>query len=283
MRSTLSDWVRLCRIEHSFITLVFAQAVVVGADRFLPLLPNALFSGIGPGLITAASFVINDWYGYKTDKANKRADRPLASGRIDRATALYAAVALFLLGLLFVVPLGNTTVFLIAAVYALLAVIYDPVLKKMPLAGNVFVAASMAVPFVYGNMVVSQKLDLAIVLLSAIAFVAGIGRELIITLRDVKGDRAIGAKTLPMILGPRLTSRVAAYFLLSAVGLSFVPAYLWFSPLLFLGLAITDLLFVKTVVEVLHDQKPKTLQKARNATLLAMAIGTLAFGALAFH
>lgn len=286
MRSKIEAWLRLARIEHSFITftaVVLGQAVAIGATRFLTILPTAVFSAIGPALITAAAFILNDWAGYESDRKNGRKDRPLVAGVIDRKSALYASIVLFLAGLLLVIPLANTLLFLIAAIYVLLSIAYDPLLKKLPLVGNVFIAASMAIPFVYGNFVVlPDSLDLRVVLLVLIAVFAGIGRELIITLRDVKGDRAIGAKTLPMILGPRRTAMAATYFIVVAVGISFIPAQTWGKSFLYVpAVLVADALFLKTVVEIMHNQKQETLAKARNRTLLAMAIGTLAFAGLA--
>jgi len=203
-------------------------------------------------------------------------EKQCAAGSAGR-DCFHASIFLFLAGLFAVIATGNLLLFLIAAVYSLLAIAYDPLLKKMPLVGNAFIAASMAVPFIYGNLAMSQVLSSRIVVLSLIAFFAGMGREQVITLRDVKGDRAIGATTLPMLLGPSKTSLVAAYFIICAVGLSFIPLVFWFSPTYALLIAVTDGLFVQTIVEVLHGQDAATLNKARNRTLLAMALGTLAF------
>lgn len=283
MKRTLSSWHSLFRSEHAVITFV---GVLVGAllvTRYFS--PSLLFAAIGPTLITLAAFALNDYYGYETDKANKRIDRPIVSGKIKRQHALYAALALFAVGLYFTY-LVNFTVFALSVVYVALCFLYDTFLKKLPFVGNAFIALTMAGPFIYGNLALPMApLSDTVLLLSAIAFLVGLGRELLNTLRDVEGDKKIGAKTLPMLLAGKNTALLSSLLIVAAVLLSFVPlisAPLSSPPLLYTVFLIPcDGLLLLTVYKALKSQDNLTLKQCRNYTLAALAFGVVAFLALA--
>jgi len=277
----IKTWHSLFRSEHALITFI---GVLVGALlAAYSFSPFFLLAAIGPALITLAAFALNDYYGYETDKANKRIDRPIVAGKIKRQHALYAALALFSVGLV-LTYLVNFTVFLLSLVYVMSCFLYDTFLKKLPLVGNVFIALTMAGPFVYGNFAVSSNLNSIVLLLAVIAFLVGLGRELLNTLRDVEGDKKIGAQTLPMILGGKNTAIISSVLILAAVLLSFIPLFtsLFFVPLFYAVFLIPCvLLLLLTVYKALKSQDNLSLKQCRNYTLAALGCGVLAFLALA--
>ncbi len=281
----LSAWHRLFRTEHALITFIGVAAgafLAVGSstDKFLPgFLIFLAVSALGPALITLAAFALNDYFGYETDRVNKRKDRPIVSGEIKRNHALYAALTLFALGLI-ATYFVNFTVFLLSLLYVVLCFAYDTFLKKLPLLGNVFIALTMAGPLVYGNLAVYASLSSTVVLLAVIAFLVGLGRELLNTLRDVQGDKKIGATTLPMLLGGKNTVLLSSLFIIAAVLLSFVP--LSSAPFLYVvPLIPCDFLLLLTVYKVLKSQDNVTLKQCRNYTLFALVFGVVAFLSLA--
>ena len=279
MSLKISAWLRLARVEHAFIAafaVIAAQALV--ARRFDA---SFLYPALAPFLVTAASFVANDYFDYASDKALKRKDRPLVSGEISRKTAFYAAAALYILALAAAAPLPKTAFFIIL-VYAGLSIAYNAFLKRLPLVGNAFIASSMAVSFLYGNLAVSPALNYYVLLFCAVSFSAGLGRELLITLRDMKGDKKIGARTLPMLLGAKRTVILANALIYFAVMLSLFPLVekTIFIPYAVLVLA-ADSLFIAVVLKTSFEQGRETLRFARNASLWALLLGTLAFASLA--
>ncbi|MFH1247067.1 MAG: UbiA family prenyltransferase [Candidatus Micrarchaeota archaeon] len=304
----LLNWHKLFRSEHALITFL---GVLVGAIlsmrgwassrspipgdffNFYPgsevsgLIPFSslgfLFLAVGPALITLAAFALNDYFGYETDKANKRSDRPLVSGKIKREHALYAALFLFAAGLA-CTYFVNFTVFLLSLVYVVLCFLYDTFLKKLPLIGNVFIGLTMAAPFIYGQLTAYPEFVFASPsgLLVAIAFLVGIGRELLITLRDVEGDKKIGANTLPMILGGKNTVYLSTIFILVAIGLALIPTL--YAPLSYVAFLVpTVLLLLFTVYKALKSQDAVTLKQCGKYSLYALMAGVLAFFALAVN
>ncbi len=303
-RSLFWDWLHLMRAEHALMTffaVIIAEMIITHAS-LPPAFPAhwlalgfpafAAFSALGPSLITAASFILNDVQGFSSDYANKRWERPLVRGVIARRKALHAAIILFALGIV-LTWFVNPFAFLIALGFSILAIAYDPIFKKKPFLGNAYIASTMAIPFIYGNVAVSVSaqtftlppqvaIDQTIVFLSLLAFTVGLGRELIITLRDVKGDRKTGATTLPMILGAKNTVYLSSFFILSAIALSLAPMIRQFNPYYAFFISITDALLLLVVYKTLTDASEHSLKACRNYSLLALIIGLFAFSTLAF-
>ncbi|HLC38428.1 MAG TPA: UbiA family prenyltransferase [Candidatus Norongarragalinales archaeon] len=277
---SLKDWIALTRAEHALIVAiaVIASEFVV-SKRFS--FAQMLYPALGPALITLGAFAWNDFFGVKTDAAMKRLERPLVSGKIGRKTAFYGALLFFALGLIATLFVSQT-VFIIAALFTVASMLYDPVLKKIPLLGNAFIASSMSISFLYGNYVFSDTLNPYVLLFAGISFLAGLGRELILTLRDMEGDRKIGAKTLPMLIGTKKTVILASALFHLAVGLSFAPLMNSIKPAYLMPIAVTDVLFLLTAWTITFKQTPLVLKKARNYTLYGLLIGVIAFATLGF-
>lgn len=282
MTGFLKNWWRLTRAEHAFLTafaVVMAEAIVMKSFSTAFLLP-----ALAPFFIVLASFALNDFQGFESDKANKRFDRPLVSGKIRRAHALYSAMLFYLLGLVSLTYV-NTTAFAIGLAFAILSFFYDSLLKRIPLVGNAFIASSMSIAFIYGNAVLTNSLsnlNYFILAFAGMAFFSGLGRELLITLRDVKGDKKAGMLTLPMLLGKRKTVILASTLIYIAVAVSFFPPlYAFFLPYLILVI-IADALWLVVTKLVVFGAGADALKRARNYSLYALFLGLLAFASLVF-
>jgi len=280
-----SAWKRLFRIEHAFLLVI---AVLLGefiASKQLavpmPSLPILLLSLAVPFFIEMGSFALNDYWDMKTDKENKRKDRPLVTGEIEPKHALYAAIACYIIGVGAALPLPPIA-FYIAAIFALLSVFYNYMLKDLPLIGNKYIALSMAIPFVFGNLVVSQTLYLPLVAIAAVAFVSGLGREVIKSTEDVEGDmKHRKSKTLPAIIGKKKACQLAGGCYFALVPLSLLPFALGLpANLLSVGLvSLTAISFAAMGASVVKNQSKENLEASRKASLLTVAIGTLGYAA----
>ncbi|MFH0835291.1 MAG: UbiA family prenyltransferase [Candidatus Micrarchaeota archaeon] len=298
-------WLRLARAEHSAIVLVAVMVAEAIASKRIDA--SLILPAIGPAVLTAGVFSLGDWFGWKTDKANKRKDRPIVSGEIKRKDALTFAAVLYVIGLALSFAFAPQAFWFVLA-YALLSVTYDPILKKVPFVGNLFVASTMAASFVYGGLVMAavpiattvpmqppeysfvpgglvfslEAIPATLWILAAMAFCAGVGRELLITLRDIKGDRKIGAKTLPMILGAKRTVMLASAFIYAAIAISALPIIYGVGIAYIALVTFADLLFLFAIFKAVLFPNAETLRDVRNLTLWAMMAGTLAFATLAF-
>lgn len=269
----LADWWRLFRAEHSLITFVAILASeLVSAGKL------DVFAAIGPALITLGAFAWNDYFDFESDKALGRKDRPIVAGRISRKAAFFAGLILMILGAASTFFI-NENVFLIAFIFTLLAMAYNPLLKKLPLVGNTFIAFSMSVSFIYGNFVVSKNLNFFALAMAATAFLVGLGRELIITLRDVEGDKKIKARTLPMVIGEKNTVMLSSFLIYLGVAASLLPLTTKMSYAYAALIAVGDALLLYSTFIVASQ---RDFKNARKYTLYALGIGTLAFATLAF-
>jgi geranylgeranylglycerol-phosphate geranylgeranyltransferase len=293
----LGAYRRLFRIEHALMlaVAVFLAELLASAaasppnlwsaqpvSRFI-LLPLPLFiaSLCVPVFIEMGSFALNDYFDVKADKANKRKDRPVASGEIPPKSALVAAAICYAIGIAAAIPLPPLAL-AIAIVFALFSVAYNFRLKELPLLGNAYIASSMAIPFIFGNLVVSPQLLASLVAVASVAFVAGLGREIIKSAEDVKGDvKHRNARTLPAIIGVKNSAYAAAACYIFLVPLAFAPFYFGLYPsLLSLGLtSIAALSFAFMAFSAARNQRKENLEALRKSSLLSLSVGLAGYTA----
>ena len=285
LKKKLFAYLRLFRIEHavllSFAVLVAELLASGAAGVAMPPLQILLISLAVPFLIEMGSFALNDYFDEKADTVNGRTDRPLVSGELEATEALAAAGISYIAGIFIAVWLPLEA-FEIAAIFAVLSVLYNWKLKDLPALGNVYIACTMAIPFLFGSLIATGSLYLPVVLVAAVAFVSGLGREIIKSAEDMEGDaKHRRSMTLPVLLGRGNACLLAAalYFLL--VPLSFLPfAYGLKASLPSLGLvALTAAAFAAQAFSVAGKQDDESLKAARKGSLLALGIGLLGYAA----
>jgi geranylgeranylglycerol-phosphate geranylgeranyltransferase len=274
------DFARLTRIEHAFMLCAAVVAGEIIALQDLPQLQFVILSCMPAFFIEISAFAINDYFDIETDRKNSRFDRPLVSGHAKPAEALSIAVASALAGVL-AAWFINLPCFAIALAAAAFSFLYSFRLKDKALVGNTYVALTMAVPFVFGNLAVGMPVTQGVGLLALIAFVMGLAREIMGAVRDVEGDRERkGSATFPMLVGEHFALLFASFLYVLAVALSvfpflFVPLYRGDATYLFL-VAICDLMLLWVAGHALSGSR-EFLKTARGITLAAMAIGLVAF------
>ena len=278
-------YLRLFRIEHA---LLLALAVLLSellSSKFLgiplPSGPIIFVSLLVPIFIEMASFALNDYYDVASDRANKRMDRPLVTGELTPKNAISAATICYALGLACTLPLPATAS-AIALIFAALSVAYNFKLKDLPLVGNAYIAASMSIPFLFGNYIVSGTLLLPVLLIAIVAFFAGFGREILKSTEDVKGDVLHRkSKTLPALVGAKQSARLAAACYLLLVPLCLLPFAYGLPPTLPSGVLVglTALLFAYMALSCANDAGKKNLTRLRKLSLAALAVGLLGYAA----
>ncbi len=240
---------------------------------------DILFGFLTAVFLQASAFASNDYFDYEVDVANRRFDRPLVRGELSKNTALFLSILFFPFGVISAF-LISTTAFLFATTVAILGFAYNYKLKELGFIGNVYVAFTMSAPFIFGGLI--AELRSSILLLALIAFLAGVGREVMKGIEDVEGDAIRDAKTVARVYGIEKAVQISSIFFLTAVFLSFIPPialeeYLDFKYIL--PVATTDLLLLNVVYKL---RKSKDIAKFRKQTLFAMLLGLIGFLAGAF-
>lgn len=272
----ISGLMRLTRVEHS-IMLVVAVAAAELISGGLPALPKLILSFVTPIFISMGSFAINDYFDVESDRHNKRVDRPIVSGEITRRSALVVSACSFAVGVIASIFINAYALF-IAAIFALLAVLYSYKLKDVILLGNLYIGLSMAIPFLYGNFVVSQELSTAIVAIFFIAFLSGLAREIHGMIRDYRGDlSARKTRNLVHYIGGQRAAMLAFLLYAEAILIS-IFVFFFVKPFVFslvyaVFIGIGDILLAYTAtVCMMHVNSRSVYLSARNISLAAMGI-----------
>lgn len=276
--SKLKAYWQLTRLGHGFMLgfAVLIGAVIAGSISSLTLLLLGFFTAI---FIEAGTFSLNDYYDIEVDRANKRFDRPLVRGDINPKTAFILGVLTVIIGIICSAFI-NSWCFSIALITALFGIFYDIRLKESGIFGNIYIAFTMSIPFVFGGLIF-QKSVLVLIVLSLITFLAGLGREIMKGIIDVEGDALRDVKTIARIYGVKRAGMVSIIFYLTAVLLSPLP-YIFnlggfrnYQYLAFVCLA--DIAFIYTCLKLYGSEDRDVINGLRRTTIVAMLFGLVAF------
>jgi len=276
--SKVGGYLRLMRLINC---AMMGFAVIVGAVLAAPSSigtswQNLVFGFMTGFMLTAASMAINDYYDREIDAVNEP-KRPIPSGMIKPREALAFAFVLTAIGFV-AAYLTNPLCFATAIIAWTIFVAYTTVGKRSGLPGNFLVSTCVAIPFVYGSIVVASAVRLNVLIFACMAFLSNTGREITKGIVDVQGDKMQGVKTLAVRFSERTAAIVAALLYLSAVVLSPVPWLLslvsfWFLPFVIL----TDLGLAASSLMVVKDFSRESARRVKKLVLLWFVLGLLAF------
>ena len=247
---------------------VYIGGLVAGAPyNSIPLFLAVLVSFF----VTSASMTFNDSFDWEIDKVN-HPKRPIPKGILTPREMLAFTIFLFSVGIgitLFI----NILCLGIALFAILFLTIYETYSKQYGIMGNVTVAFISATAFTFGGAAVGNAIpSLSIAVL---AFFIVLGREIIMDIRDVKGD-SLTRTTLPLQIGVKKASFVGCLFLVLAAVFSPIPYLLHMVSIWYLVFIIpVDIITVFAVVWSLRSSQ----NAARSAAIMriALAIGLMAF------
>jgi geranylgeranylglycerol-phosphate geranylgeranyltransferase len=267
----MKEYIEIIRPSIVFMSAlgVIIGAIISGAKDFF-----ILIAALSAFLIAGAGVVVNDIYDYETDKINFP-NRPLPSKRMKKSIAAIYSVILFFIGIS-LSYLINIYCFLLAILNSFLEIIYARNLKRIALLGNALDSWFVASTFIFGyfsslrTAFIIKESFASIILVSLLAFLSNMGREIFGDIDDIKGDKKARMKTLPIITSERFAKYVASIFIILAVILSPLPFLLGFFSFVYLLIVfVADILFLYSLFK-----DPKTNQKI---TKIAMIIALLAF------
>jgi geranylgeranylglycerol-phosphate geranylgeranyltransferase len=252
------------------VIAVLLIAIISGIFTF-----KVLLGCIVVFIVTGAGNSINDYFDYKIDAINKP-ERPIPSGRISLNKAGFYSLALLSIGTILAFIIGLIPG-LIALSTSILMVYYAYGLKKKLLIGNIVISFLTGLTFVFGGVIVGEILTS--IYLGFFPFLTTIAREIIKDMEDVEGDRMEGAHTLPIMRGMRISSIIAAFFLILASLSSPILYYLGILTIFYIPLLIIAvLIFLYYALSILKDQSLKNARNVSNKLKIGMAIILIAYG-----
>jgi geranylgeranylglycerol-phosphate geranylgeranyltransferase len=274
----VGGFIRLMRpINCAMMGFAVFVGVVLGYPQFSSFNWLGVLYGFLTGFtLTAASMVINDYYDRAIDAINEPS-RPIPSGLVSVREALAFVFVLSVIGFVF----AYFTSFLclvVAGISWVVVVAYVTVGKRSGLPGNFLVSTCVAIPFIYGSIIVCNTVPLSVVLFTLMAFLSNTGREITKGIVDVKGDKTEGIKTLAVRYGEKNAAVAATLFYLSAVALTPLTWILnlvsfWFIPLVL----VTDIGLVVSSTLLLKDYSRESARKIKKLVLLLFVVGLLAY------
>lgn len=214
----MSPVLRLIRAPNLLIAAagVFAGGWIALETFAFP--KELLFAALSGMALGAAGNTCNDIRDIAADRINRPGARPIAAGLVPRGGADLVLFLGTLLGLTLAGLVGGTQIVAAVAVLAVMF-LYSPLLKPLPLVGNLAVALVAGAPPFYGALALGHP-QAGLVPWTLAAWLHFV-REIVKDVEDEAGDRAIQRRTLPIAVGRRPAMVVAA-----GAALLFVPASL---------------------------------------------------------
>lgn len=249
----------------------------VSKPASITLLQVAL--GFATGFFVCAySMAVNDIYDEEVDKVN-RPERPIPSGRVSVRTAFRISILVLFAGIACSALSLNPWAVAIAFLYAFLSWLYNSRAKKAGLPGNVIVASSLAIPFIYGGVVSGGNVVGSLLLMMALtSFFSGVGREIVKAMADVEGDAKRGVGSVARTRGLRTASYVGAAFFLLAVVTSWVPLVTGLANQIYsVGVVVPDVIFVYLSWSIISHDDPSNAYRVKKIALGGMTAGLLVF------
>lgn len=274
------EFLKLVRFEHALmlaIAVLIAETIVLG---HLPAFTGAiLLSLLVPVFSEMGSFALNDYLDRESDRLNKKTDRPLVKGTISPKFAYFFSIFAFLLSTLAAFFI-HLPAFAIALLFNILAIAYNYKLKDLPLLGNAYIALTMAIPFIFGNIVVSASFNSTVLILAVLGFISGLAREIIKTVQDLEGDvKARKARTLPVLIGKINSLCFAALLYAIFIPLSFLPFLFGLrqNPISLVLVIIANIGIIYILISIIRFPGVSAFEKARNISLVALFLGLVGY------
>ena len=270
------------RIIRPVNCLMMGFAVIVGAviARSSAAL-NVPASNLACGFVTAfaltgGSMAVNDYYDREIDAINEP-NRPIPSGLVKPKEALVFALVMAAVGFAAAYVTGINSL-AVAVISWILFTTYTTVGKGSGLPGNFLVSLCVAMPFVYGSVVITGGVDVNVLIFVCMVFLSNSGREITKGIVDVEGDIKRNVKTLAVRYGSRAASIAATLFNVSATLLSPIPVLLglvslWYVPLV----SITDIGLVVSSIGLLKNHSRESARRTKRIVLIWFVVGLIAF------
>jgi chlorophyll synthase len=225
-------------------------------------------------MVCGTSQAVNDWFDREVDAINEPA-RPIPSGRMPGAWGLYIGIIWTVFSLLLATGLGRWG-FGAAVVALALAWAYSapPLrLKRNGWWGNAAVAICYeGVPWFTGAAIMADRLPSGGIL--PLALLYSFGAHGIMTLNDfksVEGDRAVGIRSLPAMLGEAAAAKLACVVMI--LPQLAVISLMLFSRHPFAALAVTGLVCLQIflMVDLLDQPRQRAIWYNATGTTLYVA------------
>jgi len=255
-----------------FVGVIIANPVFVNSFLVVKILLG-FYTGF---MLTASAMIINDYYDREIDRVNEPS-RPIPMGLITPNEALVLFFSVSIVGLIFAF-FTSFLCLIVSVISWVLVVAYVTFGKRTGLFGNFLVSTCVAIPFIYGSVIVFDEIVYSVLIFAFMAFLSNTGREITKGIVDVVGDKKEKVKTIAVRYGSKSAAVISVLFYVLAVLLTPIPLVLglvsfWFIPFIIMA----DVAFLVSSVVLLRDYSRENARKVKKIILLCFGLGLLSF------
>ena len=272
----MNAYIQLFRTGNALMGIVgvaVASFMAAGLDIVDSWL-NLLISAVVVFMFICGGNALNDYIDHDIDRT-AHPERPIPSGRMERRTALHAALVMLFGSVAVSLLTRDLECIAIVVAACALMVAYEVMLKQRGFVGNVAIAVLTGMLFLLGGAVAGDAADNLIV--AAMALLVSVGREIAKDIEDMDSDE--GRLTLPMRIGVGKASVLSCAFFVAGPVLSVVPMVQHTYGPLYYAVAVADVIFLYCAVKVFSDphRAQKSAKTAMLVALIAFILGVFRF------
>ena len=270
-KSKLAALSRLFRLDLSVtagICVFLGELLALGR---LPSVAQAIYGFLSIFCISATALILNDYFDIETDRINAPS-RPLPSGLVSKSEVLILSVVVALLGFLFGFLISLQALAVTIGVW-IVGFLYNWRFKRTGIWGNLFVAFSVGMTFIFGGIAVGNPFEVVVWYLAVTTFLVDLGEEIAADALDVDGDRRTGSRSLAVVWGPERAMALAAGVFGLVVAGSAVPFVLgWLSWIYLPAIFIWDCFVLYSVIHLLNARRANRIRDIRRIYLSGLGM-----------
>lgn len=269
----------LIRLFRPELPLAAGVCVALGEVLALGRVPSLWEIALGFAsvfFLSGSAIVMNDYFDLDVDRVNMP-ERPIPAGQVSPGEAVAFAVVTTVVGLAASLAVGLPT-FLVCALFGVIGFLYNWKFKEAGLAGNLMVAASVAVTFLLGGVVVGEPWNRTVWTFALMAFFIDFGEEIAGDAMDIEGDRRRGSKSIAILKGRGFALALSAALFGLAVVVSLVPVALgWLGTAYLVMISLVDVVIVVLTVRLVRSGTPAQGRQSMRGIYLTASAGMFVF------
>jgi len=265
----MNKYLRLFRLGN---TLIGSFAILIAAFMAAGTSMVDYWMNLVIGFFVVFTFIaggnsLNDYIDVEIDRT-AHPERPVVTGEITPIQARNIGIVMLLLSALLSLLTMDFYCIAIVVLAVILMASYELFLKQRGFIGNLTIAFLTGLVFILAGALVGDVT--ANIAVGGMAALVSVGREISKDIEDMESDE--GRRTLPMSIGVRNASIVAAIFYIAGPVLSWYPIYLDPANYMYYIVVLADIVFFYCAYKVFSD--PRTAEKKAK---IGMLLGLLAF------
>jgi len=272
-------WLKLIRIKNLLLISISQILIVFCLYNQISFILLLYISSTF--LIAAAGNIINDYFDIETDLVNKPKETYIGLS-ISKKKAIYTYVILNTIGILIALYISSNINNLYFLCYIIIIVYllyyYSKKIKATTLWGNLLNAGCTSASILLLLILIPSNIYQKKVLLiySIFSFLLNFTREIIKDIEDIKGDKAINLKTLPIVLGTKravlLCKTIMVFTFTLLIGTLYISSLFYLKLFIVIAL-IAPLIYCYKLLKLPY--KKYTFSKISNILKLIIAFGVL--------